>query len=76
MKALDEAFEIGRSAGVPVVISHHKTAGRANFGRSRETLKKIDRAMAASRSASTPIPTSPPRPSSIPSSASARQRSS
>jgi N-acyl-D-amino-acid deacylase len=47
MEALDEAFDIGRSAGVPVVISHHKTAGRANFGRSRETLKKIDRAMAS-----------------------------
>jgi N-acyl-D-amino-acid deacylase len=46
MEALDEAFDIGRSAGVPVVISHHKTAGRANFGRSRDTLKKIDRAMA------------------------------
>ena len=47
MEALDEAFDIGRSAGVPVVISHHKTAGRANFGRSRDTLKKIDRAMAS-----------------------------
>ena len=46
MEALDEAFDIGRSAGVPVIISHHKTAGHANFGRSRETLKKIDRAMA------------------------------
>jgi len=47
MEALDEAFDIGRSAGVPVVISHHKTGGRANFGRSRETLKKIDRARAS-----------------------------
>src|SRR5262245_59060973 len=47
MEALDEAFDIGRTAGVPVVISHHKAAGRANFGRSRDTLKKIDRAMMA-----------------------------
>jgi N-acyl-D-amino-acid deacylase len=47
MEALDEAFEIGRAAGVPVVISHHKTAGRRNFGRSRDTLKKIDRAMSS-----------------------------
>jgi N-acyl-D-amino-acid deacylase len=45
LEALDESFEIGRAAGVPVVISHHKTAGRRNFGRSRDTLKKIDRAM-------------------------------
>ncbi len=47
LEALDESFAIGRAAGVPVVISHHKTAGRPNFGRSRDTLKKIDRAMAS-----------------------------
>lgn len=47
LESLDETFEIGRRAGVPVIISHHKTAGRANFGRSRESLKKIDRAMTA-----------------------------
>lgn len=46
LESLDETFEIGRAADVPVIISHHKTAGRANFGRSRESLKKIDRAMA------------------------------
>jgi N-acyl-D-amino-acid deacylase len=46
LESLDESFAIGREADVPVIISHHKTAGRANFGRSRETLKKIDRAMA------------------------------
>lgn len=45
MESLDETFEIGRAADVPVIISHHKTAGRANFGRSRETLKRIDRAL-------------------------------
>lgn len=47
LESLDETFEIGRVADVPVVISHHKSAGRANFGRSRESLKKIDRALAA-----------------------------
>jgi len=36
--AMDEAFAIGRSAGVPVVISHFKVAGRPNYGRSPETL--------------------------------------
>lgn len=40
--AMDEAFAIGRSAGVPVVISHFKVHGRANFGRSVETLAKFD----------------------------------
>ena len=43
-RALEEAFEIGRRAGAGVVISHHKCAGRGNFGRSRETLALIDKA--------------------------------
>jgi N-acyl-D-amino-acid deacylase len=41
-EAMDEAFAIGQSAGVPVVISHFKVHGRANFGRSTETLAKFD----------------------------------
>jgi N-acyl-D-amino-acid deacylase len=42
IEAMDEAFAIGRSADVPVVISHFKVHGRANFGRSQETLAKFD----------------------------------
>ncbi|MBI4184162.1 MAG: D-aminoacylase [Proteobacteria bacterium] len=45
-ESIDETLEIGRRAGVPVVISHHKTVGRRNFGRTRETLAKIERARA------------------------------
>jgi len=45
--ALDEAFAIGRAAGVPVVISHHKVLGVENFGRTRETLPLIERAARA-----------------------------
>jgi len=45
--ALDEAFAIGRAAGVPVVISHHKVLGVENFGRTRETLALIERAARA-----------------------------
>ena len=41
--AMEEAFEIGRRAGTGVVISHHKCAGRANFGRSGETLALIEK---------------------------------
>lgn len=44
LDALDEAFAIGRAAEVPVVISHHKVVGRANFGRTRKTLALIDEA--------------------------------
>ena len=46
LDSLDESFAVGEGAGVPVVISHHKTTGVANFGRTRETLPKIEAAMA------------------------------
>jgi N-acyl-D-amino-acid deacylase len=36
---------VGRALGVPVVISHHKVAGRANHGRSAQTLPLIERTM-------------------------------
>jgi N-acyl-D-amino-acid deacylase len=42
--SLNETFTIGRAARVRVVISHHKCAGRSNFGRSSQTLAMIDRA--------------------------------
>ena len=45
LAAMDETFAIGRRAGAPVVVSHHKCASRANFGRMRETLPKFDQAM-------------------------------
>ena len=45
-ESLEEAFEIGQRAGTGVVISHHKCAGRRNFGRSKETLARIDKARA------------------------------
>lgn len=44
--ALDEAFGIARAGDVPLVISHLKASGRANFGRSREILAHITRAAA------------------------------
>jgi N-acyl-D-amino-acid deacylase len=43
-KSLDETFATAEAAGVPVVISHHKCSGRANWGRSVQTLQKIDQA--------------------------------
>jgi len=45
LDSLDESFSAGRAGGVPVVISHHKTTGVANFGRSAETLAKIAESM-------------------------------
>lgn len=45
MAGIDEALRIGRELGVPVVISHHKVTGQANWGRSTETLARIGAAM-------------------------------
>jgi N-acyl-D-amino-acid deacylase len=44
LDAMGEAFEIGRSSSVPVVISHLKCAGIANWGRSGEVLAALDAA--------------------------------
>ena len=46
LDSLEESFAVGRAAGVPVVISHHKTVGRENFGRTAETLPVIAAAIA------------------------------
>jgi len=39
-----EAIEIGKKAGVPVEISHHKTSGKSNWGKVKQSLKIIDEA--------------------------------
>jgi len=40
--SIEETLSIGRAAGVPVVISHHKCSMPENFGRSAETLPAIE----------------------------------
>ncbi|HTW79020.1 MAG TPA: D-aminoacylase [Terracidiphilus sp.] len=44
LDAMHEAFEIGQGSKVPVVISHLKCAGVANWGRSGEVLAALDAA--------------------------------
>ncbi len=46
LEAVEEALLIGRRAKTPVHISHHKSAGRRNWGRIGESLSRIDRANA------------------------------
>lgn len=46
MESLEETFETGRRADVPVIVSHHKCAGRKNWGRSVQTLQAIETAAA------------------------------
>ena len=45
--ALDEAIQIGREAGLPVVIFHLKVGAKANWGRMGEAIDKIAKANAS-----------------------------
>lgn len=47
LAAVREALEIGRRAGIPVCISHHKICGRQNWGLSVQTLELIHDAIAS-----------------------------
>ena len=42
--ALREALAVGRAVNAPLVLSHHKLMGRANHGRSAQTLALIEAA--------------------------------
>jgi N-acyl-D-amino-acid deacylase len=44
LESMTEVMAIAGDLGVRQVISHHKVIGRANFGRSRETLSLLDHA--------------------------------
>jgi N-acyl-D-amino-acid deacylase len=44
LDAMSEAFEIGQSNHVPVIVSHLKCAGIANWGRSEQVLASMDAA--------------------------------
>ncbi|MBB5192411.1 N-acyl-D-amino-acid deacylase [Silvimonas terrae] len=44
LDAMDEAFQTGKHARVPVVISHLKCAGVENWGRTVDVLKALDAA--------------------------------
>ena len=49
LESMEEAAFIAREAKVKLILSHHKTAGRANFGRTRETLPLIERLQAGQK---------------------------
>jgi dihydroorotase/N-acyl-D-amino-acid deacylase len=42
-----EAIEIGRRAGIPVILTHHKVVGAPMWGASAQTLAMVDSARAA-----------------------------
>jgi len=47
MEGVGEALEIGRRAGIPVVLTHHKVVGYPMWGASARTLAMVDSARAA-----------------------------
>ena len=46
VESVKETIAIGEQGGVPTQISHHKMIGKANWGKSVETLKLVDEARA------------------------------
>jgi N-acyl-D-amino-acid deacylase len=46
-QAIDEALYIGKTANIPVEISHFKLSGQQNWGRSKETIPMIIKAREA-----------------------------
>ena len=47
LSAVEEALSIGRDANVHLHISHHKSAGAANWGKISRSLSMVDQALAA-----------------------------
>ena len=46
LEAIDETLRIGREGNIHVHISHHKSAGKANWGKVKDSLNKVDQALA------------------------------
>lgn len=45
IEAVDESLQIARDSGVHLHISHHKAAGKGNWGKVSESLRRVDAAL-------------------------------
>src|SRR5438552_11315984 len=45
-RSVEETIEIGEKGGLPTQVTHHKIIGKANWGKSVDTLRLIDEARA------------------------------
>ena len=59
LDAVDEALTIGRDANVHLHISHHKSAGPANWGKVGDSLRKVNEALTAGQPVTCLLYTSP-----------------
>lgn len=49
LKSIDEALRIGKTAGIPVHLSHLKASGKHNWGRGKAIIERLTAARAAGR---------------------------
>ena len=47
LEAVEESLTIGRESGVHLHISHHKSAGPANWGKVKDSLVRVEEALAS-----------------------------
>ncbi|MEX2488757.1 MAG: D-aminoacylase [Pseudomonadales bacterium] len=52
LEAVEESLQIGRESEVHLHISHHKAAGKPNWGKVRDSLARVDEALAAGQKVS------------------------
>lgn len=46
LEAVEESLRIGKESGLHLHISHHKSAGRPNWGKVKDSLQRVDQAIA------------------------------
>ena len=46
MPAIEETIEISKQANIPVILTHHKVIGKPMWGKSEQTLARVDQARA------------------------------
>lgn len=46
MPAIDETIEISKQADIPIILTHHKVIGKPMWGKSKQTLARVDKARA------------------------------
>ena len=46
LEAVEESLRIGKESGLHLHISHHKSAGRPNWGKVKDSLARVDQAIA------------------------------
>lgn len=55
LESIEDSIAVGKAAGIPVVIAHHKVVGKANWGKVNRSLQMIDEARAAGQDVSSDV---------------------